>query len=58
MRNSPTGVVPLKLEILVSSWMINAICIRQILSLSKMIPITLARLSSIHSSADGAISKH
>ena len=36
--------------------MINAICIRQILSLSKVIPITLARLSSVHS-ADGAIMK-
>ena len=32
-------------------------CIRQILSLSKVILITLARLSSIHS-ADGAIMKH
>ena len=39
-----------------SSWMINAMCIRQILSLSKVIPITLARLSLIHS-ADGAISQ-
>ena len=35
----------------------NAICSRQIQLLSKAIPITLATLSSIHST-EGAISKH